>query len=282
MKPPAILIPSCDAYADLWPPFFAAFRRHWPDCPYRIYLGSNQLVWPDPGVTTLKSDAGLQWGRRLLDHLAQVQEEYVVLVLEDFFLRRPVRSARFGALMDRIMGESCDMLRLIARPGPLKNVSGDADYGPVDPKRPYSICTQAALWRVDFLRRILRADDSIWSFEMDAPMRVENWSGLYAVRRDILPYRGWFFHHVVEKGMWIPSEYFAARFRGLASTRSRPLMPSLMFAYYFAAESLERSAAGKLGKRVLLRALPSGLQNRGYRLRRTPAALVEKYNVWKK
>lgn len=282
MSRPAILIPSCDAYADLWPPFFAAFKRHWPDCPYRVYLGANQQDWPDPHVTTLKSGSGLQWGKRLLDHLAQVPEKYVVLILEDFFLRHRVDGTLFEAQVGRAIKEGCDMLRLIARPGPAADTPRSAAHGPVDRHRPYSVCTQAALWRVDFLRQILRPDDSIWSFEMDAPSRIEDWSRLLAVTRDLLPYRGWFFHHVVEKGMWIPSEYLAARLRGFSGPRSRPLMPALMFAYYFAAESLERTAPGRALKRWLLRAQPDGLRRSGYRLRRTPEALVEKYSIWKK
>jgi len=37
----SILIPSCDKYSDLWRPFFTLFWRHWPDCPFPVYLGSN-------------------------------------------------------------------------------------------------------------------------------------------------------------------------------------------------------------------------------------------------
>lgn len=37
----AVVVASCDAYADLWEPFFRLFRRYWPDCPYPVYLGSN-------------------------------------------------------------------------------------------------------------------------------------------------------------------------------------------------------------------------------------------------
>ncbi len=40
----AILVCSCDKYADVWEPFFKLFFKFWPDCPYPIYLLSNYLT----------------------------------------------------------------------------------------------------------------------------------------------------------------------------------------------------------------------------------------------
>ena len=39
----SVLVPSCDAYADLWIPFFALFWRYWSDCPFPVYLGTNPV-----------------------------------------------------------------------------------------------------------------------------------------------------------------------------------------------------------------------------------------------
>ena len=37
----SILINSCDAYEDIWEPFFRCFSENWPDCPYPIYLNTE-------------------------------------------------------------------------------------------------------------------------------------------------------------------------------------------------------------------------------------------------
>ena len=47
---PAILVVSFDAYQDLWPVFFQAFFKYWPDCPYRVYLGANTATYVHPRV----------------------------------------------------------------------------------------------------------------------------------------------------------------------------------------------------------------------------------------
>jgi len=67
----AILVMSCDAYDDLWAPCFNLLGKHWPDCPFPVYLGAEQQVYPGAGVVTLHSSAGSRnWTGRLMDYLS--------------------------------------------------------------------------------------------------------------------------------------------------------------------------------------------------------------------
>ena len=62
----AILICSCDAYADVWDPFFTLFFRHWPDCPWPIYLIANHRRYPDDRVNTLLLGDDKDWSTNIL------------------------------------------------------------------------------------------------------------------------------------------------------------------------------------------------------------------------
>lgn len=48
-----IVVSTCDAYRDLWPAFFALFKRYWPDCPYKIVLNTETLDFQWPGFLAL-------------------------------------------------------------------------------------------------------------------------------------------------------------------------------------------------------------------------------------
>ena len=48
-----ILVVSCDKYKDLWIPFFHCFFKYWSDCPYPVFLASNDLEYSDPRVKTI-------------------------------------------------------------------------------------------------------------------------------------------------------------------------------------------------------------------------------------
>lgn len=280
MNGTVVLVPSCDAYADLWPPFFRAVVRHWKDCPFSIVLGSNQAIFDVPRGRVIHSTAGLRWGERLLDFLSQLQCDYVLLMLEDFFLRGPVDTARVIGLERHCRAEGWDMLRLAARPPPPITRNGE-EWGAIDASRPYAICTQPTLWKREFLISIVRAEDSIWEFEMKAARRLPAGAQLFGVYTDALPYRG-LFHHTVEKGMWIPSEYWLARSRGLVFERDRPLMPWMMFLTYIISEKLEANGLTRLFKRMVRRLSPQWLIARVRKVRHTPDKLAEAFDQCQK
>ena len=80
-----ILILSCDKYNDLWGPFFTLFWQYWPDHSFKVYLGSNLLVYNDPRVKTIDIGEDNNWSHGLLKILELIDTPYIILMLEDFF-----------------------------------------------------------------------------------------------------------------------------------------------------------------------------------------------------
>jgi hypothetical protein len=202
-----LLVASCDAYRDLWRPFFALLRQYWPDCPFPVFLGAERTDSGQPGVVTLFSDGGLVWSRRILDYLTQLSATYVLVTLEDFFLRSVVSTSKVLQCFEFACGHDAVQVRLIPRPRPTNRISGESLIGESAVGSPYRLCTQAAIWNRRALIDLLRADESIWEFELNGNVRASaNPSGFYSVWRPVLPYQGVFAHHVVEKGKWLPHE----------------------------------------------------------------------------
>ena len=92
-----ILVNSCDLYEDTWYPFFKLLQIQWPDCPYRIVLNTETKKYDCPflNVETINSGNGLSWTARLKYVLNQIDSEFVLFFLEDFFLLEPVRTEAF-------------------------------------------------------------------------------------------------------------------------------------------------------------------------------------------
>src|SRR5687767_11173207 len=90
----SLLVPSCDSYSDLWRPFWTLFWRYWPDCPFPAHLGSNVERFDDVRVTTVTAGGGNNWTNRVREQVEALSTPYVLLMLEDFFLRAPVPTSR--------------------------------------------------------------------------------------------------------------------------------------------------------------------------------------------
>ena len=85
-----VVVPSCDAYCDIWPFFFHFFFKYWPDAPTPIYLISNHLSYDDPRVVTIKVGDDKYWTDGMAIGLRQIPAEYVIHLLDDFLLTRPL------------------------------------------------------------------------------------------------------------------------------------------------------------------------------------------------
>jgi hypothetical protein len=197
----AILIPSCDAYADLWRPFWTLFQRHWPDCPFPAYLGSDGAIFDDPRVTTLPTSGGRLWTKCVREQLRSISTPYVLMMLDDFFFRSRVSTQEVLTYLEAAETLDASMIRLVPRPGPDAPVEGYANLGRIRPGAPYRVSTQGAIWRREALLDLLREDESIWEFEMRGSERSAGMAdGFYAVYRPVLTYG----HHVVQRGQWFP------------------------------------------------------------------------------
>jgi len=223
----AVLIPSCDAYSDLWPPFFNLWERHWPDCPFPIYLGTEKCEFVRPGITVVRATPGAAWSDCVRSYLEQIPAEYVLVALEDFFLRDRVSTGQIFRLLAEVERRGAHCLRLVPRPGPAlaAALAENREIGELPVGAAYRVSTQAAIWRRESLLALLQPGESAWQFEVRASARADALfvDGFYGVFRAALPYG----HHVVERGQWFPWEAFRFGCMDIGCDfRRRQIMPT--------------------------------------------------------
>lgn len=206
-----LLVVSCDAYSDLWRPFFALFHQRWPDCPFRVYLGTNEKSFDDPHVTVLHCGPDRPWSVNLRRMLDQLGGEYVILLLEDFFLLRPVESDRLLRLVQLGLDHHVGCLRLYSILPPPHPLHHEPGLGGFEPGDPYRVTLQAALWRMQTLRRLLAPGLSPWQFELLGSQLSETFDEpFWGVYEPPIVYE-----HVIEKGRWKPAGLALCREAGI-------------------------------------------------------------------
>lgn len=60
-----IFVSSSDAYSDIWYPFFALFKREWPEYKGRIYLNTQGKRFSFPGLDIVCTNVpnGMRFGK---------------------------------------------------------------------------------------------------------------------------------------------------------------------------------------------------------------------------
>ncbi len=172
-----ILVNSCDKYEDAWDPFFKLLKVQWPDCPYDMVLSTETKNYNCDcfNVKTINSPPELSWSARLKNVLNQIETEYVLFFLEDFFLLEKVRTDIFERALSLI--ESKPEIGLITfskrRWGSSFPEETDYENCFVELKKNVTNRTNVlvGLWRKEYFLRLIFGDENPWEYEKNSNIR---------------------------------------------------------------------------------------------------------------
>lgn len=175
-----IIVNSCDKYEDTWYPFFRLLKTYWPCCDdYDIILNTEtkQYNCDFMKLRTINCEPSLTWSERLKNILDQIDTEFVLFFLDDFFIKSPVNNSSVAEAISLM--KSDDKIGYIG----LKYNKTHKFRNPEMPlpeehffNRDLTdtvnrINCNSALWRKDWLTGLLRKHESPWEFEKYGSIR---------------------------------------------------------------------------------------------------------------
>lgn len=172
-----ILVNSCDLYEDTWYPFFKLLHMQWPDCPYRMVLNTETKKYDCPflNVETVNSGTELSWTARLRYTLNQIDSEFVLFFLEDFFLLEPVRTEAFAKALDIIkQNKDVGLVHFTPTEKEMPEAKNDLENCFYElPVRKRTLRTRVAvsLFRKDYFLKLLYGDENPWQYERESHIR---------------------------------------------------------------------------------------------------------------
>ncbi len=165
-----ILVSSCDAYQDLWHPFFTLLKKYWALNNVKIILNTESVDYKFNGLNincVHPENPKVPYGERMLNALASVKTEYVLMLLDDFFLREKVDMGKIKKIIEWLDNDNdiacfnCDLTPVYADWEPDKYPG----YRRIPWGNEYTLNMQAAIWRTDKLKKYWRNNVSPWDWE---------------------------------------------------------------------------------------------------------------------
>ncbi len=161
----AFMVVSCDKYADLWDPFFHCFRKYWPDCPYPIYLVTNEKECREPGVTVIQIGEDKSYSDNLKVAISRIKEPWVILWLEDVMLSQTVQTERLQNIIQQAQSIPVGYLK-IGPDLPLSySNSEESEIGPIPVGVRYRSAVGIALYQIETLKKLLIPGASAWELD---------------------------------------------------------------------------------------------------------------------
>ena len=238
----SLLVLSCDKYRDIWDVFAHYFRINWLDCPFPVYLLTNEETYRSDGIVSLQTGADVGWSDSVITALERLESKYILFLMDDAFLQLPFQTSVVMDALEFIerVGGTCVKLRPL--PFPLQGVAGEVSYGRLSADTPYRNGLFMSIWNRSRLLTYLKKGESAWQFETLASSRTEADNGFYAVRQDHFK-----FIHAIIKGRWIRSSYERVLKELPGYATSRPIMSvgdEWLFEAYFAVRKAFLTIAG--------------------------------------
>lgn len=223
----AIFIDSFDGYSDIWPSFFEIFNKYWSNCQMPIYLVTNEKEFDYKNLVNIKTGKEKDWFYRTIKALEEINEEYIIFFLEDYFVSKDINEKYIIEIID-YMKENDIFYYQLSKKDVCKKTKDNIIQ--VLTTHEYPISLQLAIWNKEKFLNILceiynnNNVSTAWDFENYFVLKYKNSnckkiSGAIYDNRDIFGYK-----NGVLQGKWFLSTINFYKKRGIIiNTRDRKI-----------------------------------------------------------
>ena len=225
MNTTAILILSCDKYADIWDAFFFDFYNKWPNNKYPVYLLSNYKTYEKHGVKTICVGQDITWSANLKTALDCIEEENILTIFDDLFMTDNMKPENVDEMIRLFCQKKMNYLRLNPLPPPTGK--RDKKIGVVRKGELYRSSAVFSIWKKSVLLDILDEKENAWEFEIIGSARTDKYDEWYSCLTTTIPYL-----NLIIKGKYDPRVYDILKRKGIELPDSRAIMTTKELCIY--------------------------------------------------
>ncbi len=184
----AFLMSSCDSYEDLWEPFFECLDIFggsnnelsvYLNTEHKQFVPKKELSFEVKTINQI-GDKTLTWSKRFIDVLNRIPEDYIFLVLDDFFACDTIRWDLFDEIVEIMEKDksiaSFQMYGTRTRNRDVDNFKESTEFTYKElHEGGWKTHFVPTIWRKEILLKWLRPWESIWAFEGYGSDRARRW-----------------------------------------------------------------------------------------------------------
>lgn len=186
-----ILLCSCDSYEDTWEPFFKLLKKYWANCPFEILLNTETKSYTYEGlnIRCLQKfiNKNVPYGERMIAHLEEIHTPYTLVLMDDFFIRKPVDEEAIRQVIKWLDNDPrAVVFSFQAIKDELNKPSEKYEGYNLRPiYGEYKFNFQAAVWKTGYLLKNWKKHETPWEWETVANFRsFTKKYDFYAIQND--------------------------------------------------------------------------------------------------
>lgn len=157
-----ILVCSCDKNNDLFEPFYHCVEKYWKDHPEIIY--ATETI-QNPYYKTITINEQIErWTKRIRETLKKIDDDEILLMIDDIFIRKPVDIKRIDYARANLKGNiACFNFEKVFNQDDQE--SGLNGWKIRKKGSPYELSLMCGLWDKEKLLKVLENDSDPWTVE---------------------------------------------------------------------------------------------------------------------
>ena len=159
-----ITVLSCSLNGDLFYPFRHCIEKYWPNHPEVVYY-TDGIVNPFYKTIAIEHDLS-EWTRGLRDFLSRINDDKILLMIDDIFIRRPVDTERIKYAAEHLTGNIA-MMNFEKNWDLLDEPTDLIGWKKRQHGSPYEVSLMCGLWQKDKLLQVISRDCDPWTIELE-------------------------------------------------------------------------------------------------------------------
>lgn len=157
-----VLVCSCDKNYDLFEPFYHCIEKYWKEHPEIIYATETIR---NPYYKTISINETLdRWTKRIRKTLNLIDDNEILLMIDDIFIREPVDTKRIDYARANLKGNiACFNFEKVFNQDDQE--SGLNGWKIRKKGSPYELSLMCGLWDKEKLLKVLENDSDPWTVE---------------------------------------------------------------------------------------------------------------------
>ena len=164
----SIIILSCDNFSDLWDGQVEQIDKYWGNRNIPTYLVTETIMREYPTVRVITAGKNTEFSERIKQALSYVDSDYVLVTLDDYYLKKTVDEDRIHYLINIMDQDKVDYIRLYKRPmrAQGKKLRQYKKLYEIKNSINYSVNLCVGIFRREFLLGALESPQSPWQLEV--------------------------------------------------------------------------------------------------------------------
>ena len=159
-----IAVLSCDKNEETFAPFHHCMEKYWPNHPEVIYFTENIQ---NPYYKTISVGRSLdKWTVGFRKFLKMIEDNQILLMIDDCFIRRPVDTKRIEYI-SRILKGNIAMFNFELSYDPSDEPSDIIGFKKKKHGSEFEVSIMCGLWQRNKLLKVMKRDCSPWEIELN-------------------------------------------------------------------------------------------------------------------